>query len=385
MSLREAALAAEGGTDAGAAPFFQLALALAKRGLGQTWPNPSVGAVIAEPGGDGRILGCGWTARGGRPHAEAIALMQAGAKAQGAVLYVTLEPCAHHGFTPPCADAIIKAGIRRVVYGIEDPDPRVSGRGLERLKAGGVEVMRAACSRAAYWLSLGHILRTTRQRPFVQLKAAVSANGLMAAGKGEPVWVTGPEARACGHLMRAETDAIIIGRGALAADDPELTCRLPGLFPRSPVRVIFSSKADVSGEAKLFRDIGQVPLWILCLADAPQVNTARLARAGALCLAITADEQDRLDTGQALQALAGRGITRVLVEGGPTLAESFLDAGAVDEIVIFQGARTLDVGLKPFASAGLEFLSRSSEFKLISQSMIGEDKVIKYRNIAHFQ
>ena len=208
---------------------MQIALGVAARGLGRTAPNPSVGAVIADER-TGEIIARGWTAPGGRPHAETEAIARAGARARGATMYVTLEPCSHHGVTAPCADAIVDAGLARVVCAIEDPDPRVAGRGLARLRKAGIAVERGLMVEAAHWLAAGHILRVTERRPLVTAKLALDADGSVPrGGAGKPVWATGPAARAAGHLLRARADAILVGRRTVLDDDPLLTCRLPGL------------------------------------------------------------------------------------------------------------------------------------------------------------
>ena len=225
---------------------MDMALMLARRGLGNAAPNPAVGAVIVNPV-SGDVIARGWTQPGGRPHAETEALKRAGARAADATMYVTLEPCSHHGSTPPCADALIAAGIARVVVAIEDPDARVSGRGLDRLRAAGIEVTRGIRSEEADWVTRGHILRVSERRPFIQLKLAVDAEGRVPRGAdGQPLWVTGPEARARGQLLRAQADAILVGSRTVADDDPELPCRLPGLFERTPVRVVLARMLDIS-------------------------------------------------------------------------------------------------------------------------------------------
>ena len=223
------------------AAIMELALRLARRMLGRTAPNPGGGGHHRRRG-DRRGDRARLDAAGGRPHAEAHALVRAGARARGQTMYVTLEPCSHHGRTPPCANAIIAAGMRRVVCAIEDPNPEISGRGLAVLRAAGVAVDLGLCAEEARWMAAGHILRMTRDRPFVQLKIAVSGDGLIAPGDGAPRWVTGPEARQLAHILRARADAILVGRKTVADDNPELTCRLPGLEARSPRRVILDAK-----------------------------------------------------------------------------------------------------------------------------------------------
>lgn len=353
---------------------MSLALALARRALGSTWPNPAVGAVVAEPG-SGVILGCGATAPGGRPHAEVLALRQAGERAAGATLYVTLEPCSHWGKSPPCADAVISAGVARVAYGIADPNPLVAGQGIARLQAAGVAVEAGPFAEEARWLAMGHILKVTEGRPFVQIKVAVGSDGLIPVGNGRPVWVTGPEARAYVHLRRAEADAIATGRGTIESDDPELNCRLPGMEERSPLRVVFDGGAKASPKMRLFDAIEQAPILIFHGAAASAEKISRLQARGARCLSAPADGEGRIDLHAALRQLAGRGITRLLVEGGPRLAGAFLKAGLVDEVLLFEGSVPAGVGgLAPFAGEVLD-----GAFVAVETRDIGGDRLRVYR------
>ena len=240
---------------------MELALRMAHRMLGRTAPNPAVGAIIADET-TGEIITRGWTQPGGRPHAEGYALDLAGSRARGLTMYVSLEPCSHHGRTPPCANAIVAAGMRRVVCAIEDPNPEIAGRGLAVLRDAGVVVDLGLCAEEARWMAAGHILRMTRDRPFVQLKIAVSADGLIAPGDGAPRWVTGPEARQFAHVLRARADAILVGRKTVADDNPELTCRLLGLEGRSPRRIILDAKFRTSPAAKMLQTAERVPVTI---------------------------------------------------------------------------------------------------------------------------
>jgi len=317
------------------ARFMDIALALARRNLGATAPNPSVGAVIVDEA-SGEVIARGWTQSGGRPHAETEALRRAGPRARGATMYVTLEPCSHHGGTPPCADALIEAGIARVVVGIEDPDARVAGRGIERLRAAGISVTRGVRSAEADWVTRGHILRVSERRPFIQLKLALDASGNVPRGSdGKPVWVTGPDARARGHLLRAMSDAILVGRSTVADDDPELTCRLPGLYERSPTRVVLARRLDISLECKLVRTARSVPVLVFCGPEAPDEQRAALTERG--CEVVPVREVDgALWLPAVTEALAARNITRLLVEGGPAVWRSFARVGFVDEVVVFQ-------------------------------------------------
>lgn len=361
--------------------YMDLAVRMARRGLGQTGSNPSVGAVIVDAA-SGEIIACGTTAASGRPHAETVALARAGARAKGATLYVTLEPCSHFGHTPPCADAVIAAGITRVVVGIEDPDLRVSGRGIARMRAAGIEVVTGVLSDACRSVTLGHIRRVTVNRPFVQIKLAVGSDGLVPRGAGgKPVWVTGPEARAAAHLLRAEANAILIGSGTAHADDPDLTCRLPGMAARSPVRVVLDSACSLSPESRLLRTSGSVPVMIFTTPDAALRHLDRSPGQGLEVVPVARAASGRgLDLSQVLQVLAGRGITRLLVEGGPTVAGAFLDAGLADECVIMRGRHAVGAerGSLAFGSTGLARLTQGTDWRLQATATAGLDTIDTY-------
>jgi diaminohydroxyphosphoribosylaminopyrimidine deaminase / 5-amino-6-(5-phosphoribosylamino)uracil reductase len=356
-----------------------LALALGRRGLGQCWPNPSVGAVLADSR-TGRVIGAASTGPGGRPHAEAIVLAAAGEAARGATLYATLEPCSHWGKTPPCADAVISSGIRRLVYGVVDPDPRVAGQGLARLCDHGVEVVEGPLPREVRWLALGHALRVSIGRPFVQLKLAVDSDGMIPAGDGAPQFVTSAEARGLAHLLRAETDAILIGHGTLIADDPELTCRLPGLAHRSPVRVVLSSRAELPRQAKMLRSAAAHPVWVIHASGATVAGRAELERLGVTLIPVGAGPDGRPDIRATMRALAERGITRLLVEGGPSLAAGFLAADLIDEALIFEAAaRSQGEAIRPFGAPGIVALKTHTSLSAYSESLIGPDRLSVYR------
>ena len=356
------------------------ALQLARRGLGQTWPNPSVGAIVVAA--TGAIVARGWTAPGGRPHAEAIALERAGRNAEGATLYVTLEPCAHAGGRgAACAEIIAAAKPARAVIALRDPDPRTSGRGLERLTASGIAVKEGVLAEEASAIALGHVLRVTEGRPAVTLKLAVGADGLIPKGTGAPVWITGPDARAHGHLLRARNDAILVGRGTILADDPTLTCRLPGMSCRSPVRVVLDRRLRTPPDARLFDDL-MVPVWLVCSADEEHPNTDALQDRGAEIVAVPVDNHGLLAVRDALETLAGRGITRVLVEGGPSVARAFLDADLIDEIVIYQGQKKVGAGgLLPFVGSGLDRVTASGHFTEIESRSFGPDRMTWWRRV----
>ena len=315
-----------------------IAIRMARRGLGTTSPNPSVGAVIADEA-TGEVIARGWTQAGGRPHAEKEALRRAGNRARGRTMYVTLEPCAHTGRVPTCADAMLAGGVRRVVCAIPDPNPVVSGRGFAQLRAAGIEVDVGLLADEARWVTLGHILRQTADRPFVQLKMALDAEGRVAAGDGAPVWVTGPEARAFAHLLRAEADAILVGSGTVLADDPELTCRLPGLAARSPDRIVLDTRLRTPSSAKVFRSSTAKPrVWVAAAVGEAHREPQHHGGSGALVLDIGSRDGRSLDLDGLLDTLAVNGLTRLMVEGGPTVWNAFLKAGFVDEICIVHGA-----------------------------------------------
>lgn len=355
---------------------MDIALSLARRGLGTTAPNPAVGAVIVDEA-SGEVIARGWTQPGGRPHAETEALRRAGERARGATMYVTLEPCSHYGGTPPCADAVIAAGLTRVVVGIEDPDPRVAGRGLERLRAAGIAVTRGVRSEEADWVTRGHILRVSERRPFIQLKLALGRDGKVARGAhGRPVWVTGPEARARGHLLRAMSDAILVGRRTVEDDDPELTCRLPGLAARSPLRVVLARDLGLNLGCKLVQTARQVPVLVFCGPGADPARRAALKEHG--CGVEMVREIDgALWVPEIAEALAARRITRLLVEGGPAVWRSFARAGFVDEVVVFQARNAGEAALPapPVPSALLPGI----DLTLTAAHAVGVDDMLVFR------
>lgn len=362
------------------------ALTLARRGLGQTWPNPAVGCLLVCPAG--HVVGRGWTQPGGRPHAERIALDQAGAAARGATAYVTLEPCSHHGQTPPCADALIAAGVARVVVALIDPDPRVAGRGLARLRAAGVAVSLGCAAVEAREVARGFLTHRLLGRPMVTLKTAATLDGRIATASGESRWITGRPARQRGHLLRATHDAIAVGLGTVRADDPALTCRLPGLEDRTPVRVVFDSQLALPPTARLLRDADRHPLWVVHAAEGPDRALAptkaagfvqqqrRLTDLGATLIPVAATVSGRPDIATALTALADRGITRLLVEGGGQLAAGFLAAGVVDVLAWFQAPRLLGGDGQPsIAAFGLDRLAESPMFTPRDTLCLGEDSL----------
>lgn len=352
-----------------------LALALGRRGLGNVWPNPAVGAVVVREEGEGPIiLGRGWTQPGGRPHAETEALRRAGAAARGATLYVTLEPCSHHGQTPPCVDAIIDAGVARVVSAMEDPNPLVAGRGHDRLRAEGIAVEVGVGAEEARRAHAGHIRRVRDGRPHVLLKLAVSADGKVGLAGRRPVAITGEAVRDVVHLLRAQHDAILIGIGTALADDPELTCRLPGMAARSPVRVVLDSGLRLPRESRLIRTARQTPVWVVAGPGAPESAERDLRREGAEILRVGA--AGALDLGETLAAIAQRGITRLMVEGGPRVAASFVRDDLIDEAVLIHANRTIGRdGIDALDGLPLAALTQSKALGASSAGTIGCDRV----------
>jgi diaminohydroxyphosphoribosylaminopyrimidine deaminase/5-amino-6-(5-phosphoribosylamino)uracil reductase len=350
---------------------MQNALGLARRGLGRVWPNPAVGCVLVH---SGQVVGRGWTQPGGRPHAETQALGRAGAAARGATAYVTLEPCDHHGQTPPCSEALIAAGIVRCVAACEDPDPRVAGRGLARLRAAGIAVELGVCATEARLLNEGFFRRIEDRRPLVTLKLATSLDGRIATHSGHSQWITGDTARRWSHGLRARHDAIMVGIGTALADDPELTCRLPGLAERSPVRIVVDSRLQLPLTSRLVRDARRVPLWLGCRADADPLRRQALAGCGATILPLPADAAGMVEIPALLHALAERGLTRVLVEGGARLAASLVQARLVDRLEWFRsGCLIGGDGIAALAPYGIESLPQAADFERLAVHRAGED------------
>ncbi|MBV9993279.1 MAG: bifunctional diaminohydroxyphosphoribosylaminopyrimidine deaminase/5-amino-6-(5-phosphoribosylamino)uracil reductase RibD [Alphaproteobacteria bacterium] len=348
------------------------ALALAQRALGATAPNPAVGCVIVSA--EGRVVGRGFTQKGGRPHAEAMALAEAGEAARGATAYVTLEPCAHQGATPPCANALIEAGVARVVAALEDPDPRVSGKGISMLWDAGVLVATGVLEDEAAALNAGFFLRVTQNRPLVTLKIAQSLDGKTATVSGQSKWITGPEARRFAHLLRARHDAILVGIETALADDPELTCRIAGLEDRSPLRVVLDTRLRLPRTSKLVATAKQTPTLVFTtvdghLADAEVIKTAR-------------DARGRPEIGAVLKELARRGITRLLVEGGAGVHAAFLDRGLADRLEVFQSPLVLGASGKSAVDALATLdLDEAHRFALRDRLALGADVLESFSHV----
>ena len=357
--------------------FMQLALTLGRRGLGRTWPNPAVGAVVVK---DGIIVARGWTQAGGRPHAEVEALRRAGEAARDATLYVTLEPCSHVGKSPPCADAVIAAGISRVVSAIEDPNPLVAGQGYAKLRAAGITVETGLCAREAEHDHAGHFRRIREKRPHVILKLAVSSDDRIAAAGHKPVAITGEAARTRVHLLRAQCDAILVGIGTVLSDDPLLTCRLPGMEARSPVRVVLDSALRIPAESRLMHSARQTPLWLVAAETAEAASAARLGAAGAQVIRLApGPDTIGLDLAAVLHALSERGITRLLVEGGSRIAAAFVAAGLSDEIWLLRGPDAIGQGgVAALDAMPLAAITQSPSFKLRASETLERDTLTIY-------
>lgn len=355
--------------------FMAAAIRLARRNLGLTATNPSVGTLIVRDDGEGpRIVGRGITAIGGRPHAEAEALAEAGDRARGATAYVTLEPCAHHGRTPPCAEALVRAGIARVVGAAADPDPRVSGKGYAILEAGGIDVTPGVLADGASDRLNGYLTRSVKKRPEVTLKLAVSSDGMIGRkGEGQ-VAITGQVSRRQVHVMRSESDAILVGIGTALADDPELTCRLPGLEKRSPVRIVLDRNARLSPDSKLALSARATPVLLATAIDADAGRRAALEGLGVGFIACD-EHEGRIALPEFLEDLAARGVLTLLVEGGAETARHFLAEGLVDRLVLFTGSA-------PIGPHGVESpvdpAAIPDGFRLLRREIFGDDVCFEY-------
>jgi diaminohydroxyphosphoribosylaminopyrimidine deaminase / 5-amino-6-(5-phosphoribosylamino)uracil reductase len=358
-----------GGEDA---RFMALAFALGRRGLGRTWPNPAVGAVVVK---DGIIVGRGWTRPGGRPHAETEALARAGAAARGATLYTTLEPCSHHGKTPPCTDAIVAARIARVVSALVDPNPEVAGAGHWGLAQRGIVVEVGLGAEEARRAHAGHIRRVQDGRPHVLLKLAVSADGKAALAGRRPVAITGAGVRNRVHLMRAMSDAVLTGIGTALSDDPLLTCRLPGMAGRSPVRIVLDGTLRLPLTSRLVATANETPLWVVTGEMASQERAQALTARGVLVLRL-AGCGEKVDLAAVLKCLAEQGITQLMVEAGPILAAAFIRADLVDAAAVLHGPAVIGPdAIDALDGLPLSALTRSPRLQAVSEETIGADRL----------
>jgi diaminohydroxyphosphoribosylaminopyrimidine deaminase / 5-amino-6-(5-phosphoribosylamino)uracil reductase len=356
--------------------FMQLALALGRRGLGNAWPNPAVGAVVVK---DGIILGRGWTQPGGRPHAETEALKRAGRAARGATLYVTLEPCSHQVKTPPCADAIVRAGVARVVSALDDVNPEVAGQGHARLRERSIAVEIGVGAEEAQRTHIGHSQRIREGRPHVVLKLAVSQDGKAGAPGRKPVAITGDEARIRVHVMRAQSDAILVGIGTILSDDPALTCRLPGMSRRSPVRVVLDARLRVPLASGVIATASETPTWVFTGPHSSAMGEEILRAKGVEVFRVK-EMGGQLDLAQVTKTLAERGITRLMVEGGPTVAAAVIAADLVDEAVLFRSPKTLGAdATDALEGMPLTALTQSPRLKPTASELVGADTLEMFK------
>jgi len=356
--------------------YMRMALRLAERGLGYVAPNPAVGCLIVQ---DGAIVGRGWTQAGGRPHAEAMALEQAGEKAKGATAFVTLEPCAHQGKTPPCAEALVASGIARVVTALEDPDKRVEGKGHQILRDAGIDVTEGLRASEAAFLNAGFILTKTQSRPLVTLKMATSLDGRIATATGDSQWITGRLSRRYGHMLRAQNDAIMVGIGTVMSDDPELTCRIPGLGGRSPIRIVADTRLRLPLTSKLVMTAKDVPLWILTIPGNERERLLAYKDLGVKVIEVAADETGLPDMRKGLKQFAKLGITRILAEGGSHLLATLIKDELADRLMWFRANRIIGGdGIPALQSIGLRQLDDAPEIRLIEERRLGEDLLESY-------
>ncbi|MET2827297.1 bifunctional diaminohydroxyphosphoribosylaminopyrimidine deaminase/5-amino-6-(5-phosphoribosylamino)uracil reductase RibD [Mesorhizobium shangrilense] len=355
--------------------FMAAALRLSRKNAGRTSTNPSVGTLIVRDDGAGpMIVGTGVTAIGGRPHAETEALTEAGELARGATAYVTLEPCAHHGRTPPCANALVNAGVARVVGAASDPDPRVSGKGYAILRAAGVEVVEKVLATEAAEQMAGYLIRSLKKRPEVILKLALSSDGKIGVRGAGQVAITGDIARREVYMLRAEADGILVGVGTALEDDPALTVRLPGLENRSPARIVLDRQIRLPGASKLVSGIDRVPLYLAACLEADPQRRAELERAGVRFIG-TETHEGGVALPELLEDLAALGMASVLVEGGAKVASAFLADGLVDRIILFQGSEAIgDDGI----ASPIDADNIPAGFRKLRDMRFGEDSYAEW-------
>ncbi len=356
------------------------ALVLAARGLGRVAPNPAVGCVIVR---DGRLVARGWTQPEGRPHAETEALRRAGDQAKGADVYVTLEPCAHKGETGACTQALIKAEVARVICALQDPDPRVNGTGLQALRKAGVEVVEDVLADEAASLNAGYLLHRRAQRPLVTLKIAASLDGRIAAPNRHSRWITSQMARRYAHWLRATHDAILVGSRTARADNPELTCRLPGMAAHTPTRIVADSHLSIDLASKLVQSADEHGLWILCRDDTDSDRREALTSAGAKLFDTAINQASGLiDIKEALTSLAREGVTRLLVEGGSRIAASFLREGFVDRVAWFVAPMVIGGdGVAAVAGMGFDRLNDVPHFRPLLSQPLGRDMMMLFERV----
>jgi diaminohydroxyphosphoribosylaminopyrimidine deaminase/5-amino-6-(5-phosphoribosylamino)uracil reductase len=360
------------------------ALRIGRRNMGQTHPNPAVGCIIVKStaAGDRIVVGRGATAAGGRPHAERVALAEAGKAAKGATAYVTLEPCAHDRPDGSCTEALIKAGVGRVVTAMADPDPRTNGQGHAALEAAGVAVTTGVLAEEAARVHGGHIARLAKGRPYMTLKLAVSADGMIGRREGERMMITGRAAFDAVQMMRTESDVVMVGIGTVLVDDPRLTVRLPGLAPLSPARVILDAAARLPHDGKLLQSVSEAPLFVFVGPEAPEASIAAIEAAGATVVRAGLGGDD-LDLAEMLRGLSARGYTRILCEGGARVASSLLANDLLDEIVILRAPVVVGAGgVQALGGRALSAIERSPRYRQVEAAVLGPDTLRRYLRAA---
>ncbi len=357
---------------------MEMALRLARWGLGKTAPNPSVGCVLVK---DEKVVGRGWTGYGGRPHAEQIAIERAGKQTIDATAYITLEPCAHQGVTPPCVDTIIEAGISKAVIAVMDPDPRVSGRGIKKLETAGINVVTGVCADQALELNAGFFAKTTEERPFVTIKVASTADGFIATRNGDSKWITSPKSREWGHLLRSENDAVLVGIGTVLSDNPSLTVRLPGLYNTSPIRIVLDNNLRTPLGSKLVSSAKEVPTWLLTTKDLNSLAHRKMyEQSGVEIVSLGKVPSGQLGITNIFKVLAKRGVTRLLVEGGSKVTGSFLRSQLVDEIYWFRSVKILgENNISAVAELGIKDLANAPRFILKERKLIVDETLEVYK------
>ena len=357
------------------------ALSVGRRRLGETADNPAVGALVVR---DGVVVAQGWTERGGRPHAEVLALQSAGDAARGATLYVTLEPCSHHGRSPPCAEAIVAAGIARVVSAMEDPNPNVAGRGHAQLRDAGIEVVVGIAEADAQRAHRGHILRVTHSRPAVTLKLAETLDGFSAGSEYDArLAITAAAANGVTHMLRATHDAIMVGIGTIRGDDPLMTVRLPGLEGRKPVRVVLDTNFALSQTSRLAATAGDTPVLVIGGESADTDRQAALDALGIATSRVAVAHDGHIDVLAALNLLALRGHARVFSEGGPSVAGALIAQGLADEVVIFTSPRPLGrIGVPSLSPTTRAILEDATRYTAVDDAAVGPDRMRRYERRA---
>ena len=350
--------------------YMKMANTLAKRGLGRVAPNPAVGCILVS---GGHIIGRGWTGDGGRPHAETIALQKA-ELAKGATAYVTLEPCAHYGVTPPCAEALVQAGVSRVVVATTDPDPRVSGGGIKILEQAGIDVQIGLLEDEADIINEGFFNKIQKKRPLVTVKIACSKDGKIASDKGKQTWITGEIARRRGHLYRANHDAILIGIGTVQVDNPSLNCRIEGLDANSPIRIVLDTDLKIDAECKLCQTANDIPLWIMTASEDDEKRN-ELEKLGVKLFDVQRNLDGLLDLDNVLEVLAEKGITRVLSEGGAKLNASLIKASLIDRLLLFRSDDSVgENGVDALYDVPLDTLEQRFNLSRLDGGIVGPDQ-----------